>query len=59
MSLRNPLYDYAKGIGIVLVIAGHILPFGGVISSQIYALHMPLFFYISGMFIRGGGGIND
>jgi fucose 4-O-acetylase-like acetyltransferase len=56
--------DTAKGIGILLVILGHtiLLPF---ISVPIYAFHMPLFFLLSGLFIKAnkyenkwGGGRN-
>jgi fucose 4-O-acetylase-like acetyltransferase len=55
--------DYAKGLGIFLVVIGHVLrglPQSGVISkgtaywfvdSWIYSFHMPLFFFISGIFI--------
>lgn len=39
--------DIAKGIGILLVIAGHTIYLG--ISSPLYAFHMPLFFLLSGL----------
>jgi fucose 4-O-acetylase-like acetyltransferase len=56
--------DYAKGIGIFLVVLGHALR--GLVSSSIiqssplvtfidqwmYGFHMPLFFFISGLFIE-------
>lgn len=56
--------DIAKGIGIFLVVAGHTL--GGLINSgilapfglsdffirAIYSFHMPLFFFLSGLFIE-------
>ena len=66
--LRSPnrivWIDYAKGIGIFLVVLGHTLR--GLVSSYIlepsiqeqaidawiYAFHMPLFFFISGLFIE-------
>lgn len=38
--------DTLKGIGIVLVVAGHI--FGSYLSGFIYLFHMPLFFFIAG-----------
>lgn len=55
--------DAAKGIGILLVVAGHVL--GGIIDSAldigtlplreifvaIYTFHMPLFFLLSGLFV--------
>lgn len=47
---RESWVDLAKGIGIILVIAGHACcptyPHG-----IIYAFHMPLFFFLSGLFI--------
>ncbi|MHB2213496.1 acyltransferase family protein [Raoultella ornithinolytica] len=55
--------DYAKGIGIVLVVYGHIargLYNSGIIPDSkvyffldalIYSFHMPLFFFLSGVFI--------
>ncbi len=53
--MRNITYDNAKGIGLILVILGHLLPFGNLQSSVIYSMHMPLFFYISGIFITNKG----
>ena len=56
--------DYAKGIGIFLVVFGHILrglinssvvqnsPAWEFIDSWIYAFHMPLFFFLSGLFVQ-------
>jgi fucose 4-O-acetylase-like acetyltransferase len=56
--------DYAKGIGIFLVVLGHDLrglitssvlqpsAFLSSIDEWIYAFHMPLFFFISGLFIE-------
>jgi fucose 4-O-acetylase-like acetyltransferase len=55
--------DVARGVGIVLVVAGHVL--GGLIDAgitpetdwfrpallTIYLFHMPLFFFLSGLFI--------
>ncbi|HCC6422697.1 acyltransferase family protein [Klebsiella pneumoniae] len=38
--------DTLKGIGIILVVAGHI--FGSYISGFIYLFHMPLFFFLAG-----------
>ena len=52
--------DYAKGIGIILVVFGHVIrgleaagmkvPYFTQIDTLIYSFHMPLFFFISGMF---------
>lgn len=43
--------DAAKGIGILLVIIGHIWT-GGVVRDDIYAFHMPLFFLLAGYTAR-------
>lgn len=60
--MREVWVDYAKALGIVLVVAGHInrgLYSSGIyISKQfyilsdsiIYSFHMPLFFFLSGLF---------
>ncbi|WP_142910595.1 acyltransferase family protein, partial [Klebsiella pneumoniae] len=60
---RNEWVDYAKGFGIVLVVYGHIsrgLYNSGIISdtkwfhfidSLIYSFHMPLFFFLSRLFL--------
>lgn len=57
--------DYAKGIGIFLVVLGHVwrgmagddLLKGPVlvrfVDNWIYAFHMPLFFFLSGLFANG------
>jgi fucose 4-O-acetylase-like acetyltransferase len=56
--------DFAKGLGILLVVLGHSI--GGLINSgvlpahsgfsfavdYIYAFHMPLFFFLAGLFVR-------
>jgi fucose 4-O-acetylase-like acetyltransferase len=64
MQRRLHWVDYAKGIGIFLVVVGHVLR--GLVNSSIlqptkllnfvdswiYAFHMPLFFFISGLFVQ-------
>lgn len=57
--------DVAKGIGIILVVYGHVargieaarLPidpvFFGMVDALIYAFHMPLFFFVSGYLMWG------
>ncbi|AEF23812.1 acyltransferase family protein [Pseudomonas fulva] len=76
MQNRNLWVDYAKAIGILLVVYGHVvrgLLNGGIITenvqfhwlvdSIIYTFHMPLFFFLSGLFFwhslnnRGGVGL--
>jgi fucose 4-O-acetylase-like acetyltransferase len=45
--------DYAKGIGIILVVIGHgWVSDTSMLSIWIYSFHMPLFFIISGMLIK-------
>lgn len=60
--MRNLWVDYAKAIGIFLVVYGHVaigihkagLPieedFFQIVNSVIYSFHMPLFFFLSGVF---------
>ncbi len=60
--MREQWVDYAKGIGIILVVIGHVnrgLDSSGVYLSNsffklfdsiIYSFHMPLFFFLSGIF---------
>ena len=42
--------DIAKGIGIILVIVGHTIALE--YSAPIYTFHMPLFFFLSGLFLN-------
>ncbi|NLS12481.1 acyltransferase [Vibrio sp. SM6] len=65
--------DYVKGIGIILVVLGHVIrgldsagldiPYFKEVDTVIYSFHMPLFFFISGMFFtqsfnkRGAKGL--
>ncbi len=47
---RIEFIDVAKGFGILLVVFGHLYPTGGRVSSVIFSFHMPLFFFLSGIF---------
>lgn len=54
MSKRIEYIDIARGIGILLVVMGHndfglVSPF---FYKIIYSFHMPLFFFLSGMFFK-------
>lgn len=52
MKERNSALDYAKAIGIALVVLGHVLEYSGAtgaVYKLIYSFHMPLFFVISGI----------
>lgn len=48
---RFETVDVAKGIGIILVVLGHVTQ-NGALGSWIYSFHMPLFFLLSGLFFR-------
>lgn len=51
---RNNHIDIAKGLGILLVVAGHnwiVTHDGGLAFQMIYSFHMPLFFLLSGVFL--------
>lgn len=49
-DIRIEWIDIAKGIGMILVIAGH--TFALDYCAPIYTFHMPLFFLISGLFVK-------
>ena len=44
--------DIAKGIGILLVMLGHLLDSDALLKTAIYSFHMPLFFIVSGMVLK-------
>lgn len=48
---RDESVDLLRGIGILLMIMGHV-GFGGPFSNWIHAFHMPLFFIITGYFLK-------
>lgn len=49
---RLQYIDIAKGIGIFLVVLGHVYR-GNVVQNWLYSFHMPLFFFISGWLYNG------
>ena len=54
MKKRSDSIDYAKGIGILLVILGHMKLLGCAesyvpMTNFIYSFHMPLFFFLTGL----------
>jgi fucose 4-O-acetylase-like acetyltransferase len=61
---REAWVDYAKGIGIVLVVYGHIawgvcnaglqcdMARESIVNSVLYTFHMPLFFLLAGLFLK-------
>jgi fucose 4-O-acetylase-like acetyltransferase len=64
MNIRSNWVDYGKGIGIILMVYAHLLSsafHGGVQVPErffrlsdgiIYSFHMPLFFFLSGLFVE-------
>lgn len=48
MIKRIEWIDIAKGIGIIFVMIGHCVYFGGGIHNFIFSWHMPMFFILSG-----------
>jgi fucose 4-O-acetylase-like acetyltransferase len=61
---RNDWVDYGKGVGIILVVYAHLLSSGyhaglniperffHLSDSTVYSFHMPLFFFLSGLFVE-------
>lgn len=45
---RTPLYDVAKGICIISIVLGHL----GIATRFVYFYHLPIFFFISGLFLN-------
>lgn len=58
MKKRITYFDLAKGIGIILVVLGHMENIYGGLRTWISSFHMPLFFVISGMLLIAKGEIN-
>lgn len=56
-SSRIRYIDVAKGIGILLVVLGHLMIPGQLLKDCIYAFHMPLFLILSGYFEKDGADI--
>lgn len=64
MNRRASWVDYGKGIGIILVVYGHLLSsayhagiqipehFFNLSDSVVYGFHMPFFFFLSGLFVE-------
>ena len=49
---RIQYIDIAKTLGIIFVIAGHVVSSDTEIKKVIYSFHMPLFFMLSGMLVK-------
>lgn len=60
MTSRNSTIDVAKGIGIFFVVLGHnwlSTHEKSELSRVIFSFHMPLFFFLAGIFLRASDGI--
>jgi fucose 4-O-acetylase-like acetyltransferase len=60
--MRNNMIDIAKGIGIILVVIGHnnvLLSHFDYLKSFIYSFHMPLFFILSGIYLKSDSKLFD
>lgn len=49
---RSLYWDIAKGISIILVILGHVVPVGSLVRRIIFSYHMPFFFLANAYFIK-------
>lgn len=57
-SKRVNWIDYAKAIGIILVIIGHV-PSNNGMTDWLYSFHMPLFFFLTGITLKARGGYKE
>lgn len=57
-SPRIPWIDFAKGVGMLLVFAGHNVP-AGLVHELIYSFHVPLFFFLAGTTLRSPSTWDD
>jgi fucose 4-O-acetylase-like acetyltransferase len=59
---RNQTVDIAKGLGIILVVFGHnwmVSQGDREIFRVVFSFHMPLFFFLSGIFLRQSSGFKE
>lgn len=54
MRARKPELDVAKGLALLAVVLGHVIPLHGTFSNWIFSFHMPVFFFLTGMTFRPG-----
>ena len=55
---RDLTFDIMKGIGILLVLVGHVYEWKG-IGHYIYSFHMPMFFIVAGYFSKAYDQVDD
>lgn len=56
---RDYIFDVMKGLGIILMVLGHTIGPESPLHNYIYAFHMPLFFIISGYFVKEKGHLEN
>ena len=49
---RIAYIDLVKGIGILCVLLGHLIPNDNIVKPAIYSFHMPLFFIVTGILLK-------
>jgi fucose 4-O-acetylase-like acetyltransferase len=62
MTRRNATIDIARGLGIILVVLGHnwiVLHERGELFRVIYSFHLPLFFFLSGLFLKDSASLGN
>lgn len=52
MTKRLKWIDMAKGIGIILMVVGHMPSMPNIVHNWIFSFHMPLFFFLSGYMFK-------
>lgn len=56
---RIEFIDLAKGVCILLVVLGHLVPIVNLKLSFIFCIRMPLYFCLSGLFFKDYGGLRN
>lgn len=62
MPSRNNTVDVAKGIGMLLVVFGHnwiVIHHKGLLFRAIFSFHVPLFLFLSGVYIKESNSFYD
>lgn len=61
MGARLQHVDIARGVGILFVVLGHnwLLAQNGKLLNVVYSFHMPLFFFLAGVFFKEEGGLRE
>ena len=63
MMARKVSIDIAKGLGISLVVLGHLIDYFKAdlpgVYPYVYLFHVPLFFFLSGLFFKEDEGFGD